>query len=151
MNKRIKGCLVFLGIVVSITLMLIGWVYYRMVTSNERQNQDDENCENIAFITDNPLIVIENVTVSYNAEINLILLDKNDTIEKKVVRNMANNKIEFNIPFKKFKKTNRILILTKNKNYIVSQMGYFNDGHWGMFGYLGGNCDFFYNSELAKE
>ncbi len=150
-NKYVKGCLFFLGIAVIIILMLVGWIYYGMVTSNERQNQDDKDCENIVFITDNPLIVIENATASYNADINLILMDKNDTIEKKVIRNMAYNKIEFNIPFKKFKKTDKILIVTKNKNYIISQMGYFNDGHWGMFGYLGGKCEFFYNSELAKK
>lgn len=122
-----------------------------MITSNERQNQDDEDCKNMAFITDNPLIIIEDVTASYNMDIDLILLNKNDTVEKRVIHNRANNKIEFNIPFKKFKKTNKILIVTKSKNYIVSQMGYFNDGHWGMFGYLGGKCEFFYNSELIKK
>ncbi len=153
MKNHIKGCLVFLGIIIIIIGAVIGWFYYGMVTSSERQNEDDENCKNIEFITDNPSIVIENIKESYNTDINLFLIDDNDTIEKKVIRNNAYNRIEFNIPFNNFKKRNKILIITNNGNYLITEMEYFNDGHWGMFGYLGngGNCEFSYNCELIKK
>ena len=71
--------------------------------------------------------------------------------KKEELKNNSHKRIEFKIPFNNFNKTNEILILIKNRNYKVSEMGYYNEGRWGMFGYLGGNCEFLYNCELINE
>jgi hypothetical protein len=150
-KKQLNGCLVFLGIFIILIGAIIGWFYYCMVTSNERQNEDNKNCKSIEFITDNPLIIIKDDKDVFNTDIKLYLINKNDTIEKKVLKNNSHKRIEFKIPFNNFNKTNEILILIKNRNYKVSEMGYYNEGRWGMFGYLGGNCEFLYNCELINE
>ena len=130
---------------------IIGWIYYGMVTSGERQNEDNENCKSLEFITDNPLIIIKDIKETFNTDIKLYLINKNDTIEKTVLKNNSQNRIEFKIPFNNFKRTNEILVQFKNKNYKVSQMEYNNVGSWGMFGYLGKKCQFSYNCELIKK
>ncbi|WP_288985026.1 hypothetical protein [uncultured Flavobacterium sp.] len=151
MKKQLNGCLVFLGIFIILIGAIISWFYYGMVTSNERQHEDNKNCKSIEFITDNPLIIINDDKDVFNTDIKLYLINKNDTIEKKVLKNNSHKRIEFKIPFNNFNKTNEILILIKNRNYKVSEMGYNNEGRWGMFGYLGGKCEFSYNCELINE
>ena len=94
-KKQLNGCLVFLGIFIILIGAIIGWFYYCMVTSNERQNEDNKNCKSIEFITDNPLIIINDDKDVFNKDIKLYLINKNDTIEKKVLKNnIMKNKLK---------------------------------------------------------
>lgn len=149
---KIKGCLIFLLGIITIFLLIYAWFYYNMITSTERKIEDDEYCKNMEFVTDNPLIRIDNYNEKHNAELRIVLVDKNDTIEKKTIKNDGYENIMFNIPFDKFKKTNQILIYSKKSILLIYKMEYFNDGKFGAMGYNGnGDCKFSYSAKLLQK
>lgn len=149
---KIKGCLTFIFGIFAIILLIFGWFYYGMITSRERSTEDDENCKNMKFVTDNPLIRIDDFYEKHNAELRIILVDKNDTIENRIIKNEGYDNIMFNIPFDKFKIKNQILIYSKNSILLVYKMEYYNDGKWGAMGYNGnGDCEFSYSTKLLKK
>ena len=149
---KIKGCLIFLFVIISIILLVCGLFYYGLITSTERNIEDDENCKNMKFVTDNPLIRIDDFNEKHDAELRIILVDNNDTIENKIVNNDGYENIMFNIPFNKFKKTSQIIIYSKKSVIRVYDMEYYNNGKWGAMGYSGnGDCEFTYSIKLLKK
>lgn len=149
---KIKGCLIFLFVIIAIILLICGWFYYGMITSRERNIEDDENCKNIKFVTDNPLIRIDGFNEKHGAELRIFLVDKNDTIENTIIKNDGYENIMFNIPFNKFKKTSQILIYSKKSVIMVYEMEYYNNGKWSGMGYNGnGDCEFTYSTKLLKK
>lgn len=164
MNKKTKGCLMILIIFVAIVTIIICFIYYNLITSKERENNDIIQCEKTQFISESPLIILEKNSEDVIHHI-IVSLQRNYTIIKHIVvkKNIQNetNYFSFNIPFKKFKKTDVIIIDTEHGKYKISNFNYSLKSRWLMFGYNGGECsldyyklkinDQYYNGDLLRE
>lgn len=148
MNRKLKGCLIFLTIIILAVVIIIGGIYYNLITSKEREINDRMQCEKTDFITEKPLIIIEKKSDSIIDQIN-VSIQRNNIIIKNVLlkQNIGNRKnyFSFNIPFKKFKNTDVIIIETKYGKYKISGFNNSLKSHWVMFGYNGGECSLDYS------
>ncbi len=148
MNKFLKGCLIIVGVLIVIILIFCGIFYYQISTSRQRNEADDIECANTEYIIDDPIIEI---TATKNVgQIKLILIQDSKSIDSADVVNKSTDAISFNIPFKKVRLSDKIVVKTENNKYVIKNMNYFNDAKWGMFGYLGKDCEFSYNLEEIK-
>jgi hypothetical protein len=150
MRQKIKSYFTVFSIFFLIIVLIIGWFYYRMNTSQERQNNDINECENTTFITEKPSFCLKKESIGKIPELNIYLLRNNKKIKDTIVVNNIQNTNQyfiFNIPFDEFLKTDIVIVKAKNITYKISGFGYSADGgHWGMFGYLGdNNCYFDYD------
>lgn len=149
-KKKLKGCFIILAICFLIMLLIVGWFYYQMATSRERQESDIEKCLNIKFITEQPSFSLEKESDEIIDEVNIQLKRNGQIIRDTVLKSAIENKnrsFTFKIPFSKFLKTDTVVVKARNKIYTISGFTYATTGgHWGMFGYLGNSeCYFDYN------
>lgn len=150
MKKSLKGCLLFLIII----LIIIGWFYYGMITSKDRENAAILKCEKTEFISERPLIILEKNSNRVIDSIHVYLERNSKIIKDTLLKENIVSKTKyfsFNIPFKKFKKTDIIIVETKNEKYKISGFSYSLKGRWVMFGYSGGDCSLDYHGLKINE
>ena len=151
MNKYLQGCLYVLGAISLIILVVCGIVYYHISTSRQRNERDDTDCANTQKITDNPVVVINDSLHTKNVDqISIILIQNAKKIDSAVLANTSDQEIVLNIPFEKINLSDKILIKTETQTFIVENLRYYNDAKWGMFGYLGKNCQLQYDWRISK-
>ena len=151
MNKYLKGCLIVSGIVIILSLIFVGIIYYQTSTSRARNNADDLECSNNKYIADHTLIIISDSLAAKNVNNIKVYLVKNaQKIDSAEFVNNFEDRIEFTLPFKKAPLSSNILIKTERHEFLITNMKYFNDAKWGMFGYLGKNCQFDYTYKKLK-
>lgn len=145
MNKFWKGCLITFGVLFLIIGGFAGFIYYQMSHSRENNERDNIECAEKKIITDQPEIIISDSLFAINVTyVKLFVIQNNSAIDSATVKNLAADRIEINLPFKKIDTKNKIEVRTDKKIFVIDSMQYFNDAHWGMFGYLGENCQLQY-------
>lgn len=145
MNKYLKGCITILLVIIIFIILICGYFYYNISTSRERNETDDFKCSNTQYIIDNPEIQITDSTATHNIQkITIILLQDSKELDSINIDNHSKDKIAFKFPFKRALITSKIIVKTKQNQFLIENMTYFNDGKWGMFGYLGKDCQFSY-------
>ncbi len=148
-NKFIKGCLLFIGILILIVSILIVLFFIR--ANNNRKQAKIDN-KKYAITCNNTHLIVGEIDVKFSE----FKISEIDTLYFKIIRN--NKKVRdtlltkksynyisenetytaLSIPFKKFYKTDTIVITTKqNLKYYISDFSYYAYLHYGMFGYLG--------------
>ncbi|MBD8084251.1 hypothetical protein [Chryseobacterium caseinilyticum] len=66
------------------------------------------------------------------------------------IANNSEDRIQFNFPFEKVPLSSNIRIKTENHEFLLLNMKYYNNEKWGMFGYLGKDCQFLYEYKILK-
>lgn len=146
MNKYLKGCLIILGILILIILIFCGIIYYQTSTSRQRNSADDIECANTNYIiTDHVFELSDGISTKNVSKVKLVLIQDVKTMDSADVINNSSDHITFSLPFKKVKLSDRIIIKTQKNKYVIEKMEYFNDAKWGMFGYLGIDCQLSYS------
>jgi len=146
MNKYLKGCLIILGVLILIILIVCGIIYYQISTSRQRNRADDIECANTKYIVaDHVFELSDSISTRNVSEVTLILIEDAKTVDSVNIINNSSELITFSIPFKKVKLSDKIIIETEKNRYVIENMSYFNDAKWGMFGYLGMDCQLSYS------
>lgn len=157
MNKYLKGCLIFIGVIVLIILILIGLFMWSSHTKIKNAEIDgikySKECDSVKLITEQPEISFVNFK---KKEINILkfqILRSGKFIQDTVLingfikRTYASDDKSVNIPYKSFLKTDTIVVTINNKlHYYISGYHHYAYLHYGMFGYLGSH-DCRFNSE----
>lgn len=151
MNKYLKGCLITLGIISLAIILIIIYIYYNISTSTERNEVDNIKCSNTQYILDSPTIQITDGIATQNIQkIKIILIQDSIKIDSVSIKNHLSDKIEFNFPFKNTNISCKIILNTERNQFLIENMNYFNDGKWGMLGYLGKDCQFRYDYKRIR-
>ncbi|MCD0469138.1 hypothetical protein [Flavobacterium sp. JAS] len=154
MNKYIKGCLVLIGIIITVIAIIIGLFFW---SSNSRRKQAEidgvafsKECDSVKVITEQPEIQFARFKKN---EINILkfqILRDGNFIQDTLIKNGFNkeaNSSEYKsitIPYKEFLKTDTIVVTTQNKlHYYISGYHHYAYLHYGMAGYVGSHdCRF---------
>jgi hypothetical protein len=154
MNKYLKGCLIFIGIIVLIILLLIGFFLGSSHTKIKNSEIDgikySKECDSVDSVTEQPEISFVHFK---KKEINILkfqILRDGKFIQDTVIKNgfikrtYDSEDKSINIPYKTFLKTDTIVVTTNNKlQYYISGYRHYAYLHYGMFGYLGSHdCRF---------
>lgn len=151
MNKYLKGCLLILGILILAASTVAGFFYYQMSTSRERSEADHLECASIQYIMNNTKIEIsDSLMAKDSGNIKLYLTKDSVKIDSAEISNQHKDRIEFTLPFEKAPISSTILIKTAGHEFLIENMKYFNNEKWGMFGYLGKDCQFSYDYKKLK-
>jgi hypothetical protein len=151
MNKYLRGCLIALSVLILIIGLIVGWFWWSMETSHERAEEDSikysKECDSITTITEKPAIMLGQFQKSEVTELKFYLIQNNRIIKDTILKYGVlepDNYLSTNIPFENFKKSDSIIVETKNNIYfIISGFHHYAYLHYGMFGYLGSHdCRF---------
>lgn len=163
MNKYIKGCLVLIGIIITVVAIIVGLFFW---SSNSRRKQAEidgikfsKECDSVKFITEQPEIQFAKFKKN---EINILrfqIIREGKFIQDTLIKNGFNKKTSsseykfINIPYKTFLKTDTIVVITQNKlHYYISGYHHYAYLHYGMNGYGGGHdCRFSDNPTINNE
>lgn len=163
MNKYIKGCLVIIGIIITLIAIIIGLFFW---SSHSRRKQAEidgikfsKECDAAKFITEQPEIQFAKFKKN---EINILkfqILRKGKFIQDTLIKNGFNKETNSNeyrsiaIPYKEFLKTDTIVVTTQNKlHYYISGYHHYAYLHYGMNGYLGSHeCRFSDNPTINNQ
>ncbi|UPZ14281.1 hypothetical protein [Flavobacterium humidisoli] len=163
MNKKSKGCLIFFIMILLIIIIILSWIYYSVSTSHERESNERSECEKTVYISEHPFIVLEKKSKKIENKMSFLLIRNNEIINDTLLKNTSSNNTyySFNIPFKKIKKTDIVIVCIGDKKYKISGFSYSLKSRWVMFGYNGGECsldysqlkinDEMYNFNLLRE
>lgn len=150
MNKYIKGCLVFIGIVITLFAILIGLFFWSMSSKKEDAENDaitfSKECDSIDYISEQPEIDFIGFKKNEIDVIQFQILRNGKFIKDTLIKNNFKNKTEYKstIPYKTFLKTDTIVVTTQNKlKYYISGYHHYAYLHYGMTGYVGSHdCRF---------
>lgn len=163
MNKYIKGCLVLIGIIITVIAIIIGLFSW---SSNSRRKQAEidsikfsKECDSVKVITEQPEIQFAKFKKN---EINILkfqILRDGKFIHDTLIKNGFNKRAGYDeykfmtIPYKTFLKTDTIVVTTQNKlQYYISGYHHYAYLHYGMTGYVGSNdCRFSDNPTINNE
>lgn len=152
MNKYLKGCLIFLGIIVSLILIVVLWWNIASYQGHNRAEEDgvefSKICDTIQTITEQPGIGISNFHESEIKKLRFQIKRNDsivsDTLLKNPLSYISDDKRygSVKIPFPEFKKSDTIIITTVNNlKFYISDFRHYSNLHFGMFGYVeGGDC-----------
>jgi hypothetical protein len=124
-----------------------------MESKKERVENDgiefSKICDTIQFIAEKPSITFGKFHKTEIDELKFYIIRNNKVIKDTLLKNKitsADHYLWTNIPFENLKKTDTIIIETKNKRYFrISGFHHYAYLHYGMFGYLGSHdCRFAY-------
>ncbi|MBV7441483.1 hypothetical protein KRX57_08620 [Weeksellaceae bacterium TAE3-ERU29] len=150
-NKRLKGCLIIISIIIILIVLFFGWFWWSMKTSHGKAEKDrvkySKECDTITFITEKPSITIGKFHKTEIDELKFYIIRNNSIIQDTLIKYKITKTDDYlytNIPFGKFKKSDTIIVETKNKKYFtISNFHHYAYLHYGMFGYLGSHdCRF---------
>ncbi|OMQ13426.1 hypothetical protein [[Flexibacter] sp. ATCC 35103] len=154
MNKYIKGCLVLIGVIITIIAIIAGLFFW---SSNSRRKQAEidgikfsKECDLAKFITEQPEIQFANFKKNEINTLKFQILRKGKFIHDTLIKNGFDKKTNsseyksITIPYKEFLKTDTIVVITQNKlHYYISGYHHYAYLHYGMNGYLGSHeCRF---------
>ncbi|KFF05857.1 hypothetical protein [Flavobacterium reichenbachii] len=154
MNKYLKGCLVFIGIIILIILLLIGLFLWSSHTKIKNAEIDgikySKECDSVNLVTEQPEISFVYFKRKEIAILKFQILRDGKLIQDTVIKNgfikrtYDSEDKSINIPYKIFFKTDTIVVTTNNKlQYYISGYHHYAYLHYGMFGYLGSHdCRF---------
>lgn len=151
MNKYLKGCLIALSICILFIGLIMGWFWWSMETSHKRAEEDgikySKECDTITTITEKPSITLGQFRKNEIDQLKFYLIRNNKIIKDTLIKyevSEPDNYLSTNIPFENFKKSDSIIVETKNNIYfIISGFHHYAYLHYGMFGYLGNHdCRF---------
>jgi hypothetical protein len=163
MNKYIKGCLVIIGVFITLVAIIIGWFFW---SSDHRRKQAEidsiefsKECDTVKLITEQPEIQFAKFKKN---EINILkfqILRQGKFIQDTLIKNGFNKRTSYDeyksitIPYKAFLKTDTIVVTTQNKlHYYISGYHHYAYLHYGMTGYVGSNdCRFSDNATINNE
>ena len=163
MNKYIKGCLVIIGVFITLVAIIIGWFFW---SSDHRRKQAEidsiefsKECDTVKLITEQPEIQFAKFKKN---EINILkfqILRQGKFIQDTLIKNGFNKRTSYDeyrsitIPYKAFLKTDTIVVTTQNKlHYYISGYHHYAYLHYGMTGYVGSNdCRFSDNPTINNE
>jgi len=163
MNKYIKGCLVLIGIIVTIAAILAGLFFW---SSNSRRKQAEidgiafcKECDSVKFITEKPEIEFAKFKKNEIDILKFQIIRDGKLIRDTLIKNGFNKKNSpdeyksIAIPYKTFLKTDTIVVTTQNKlHYYISGYRHYAYLHYGMTGYLGSHdCRFSDNPTINNE
>ena len=120
MTKNAKGCLIFIGIVITIIVFIFGRLIYNIGTSRERADADIAEQQDICqkkLEVPNSILTFEKFKKSEIDNIKIFLIRNNKIIKSVDAKNIyfdENKNVSLSIPFE-FLKTD-ILVLKTNKN-----------------------------------
>lgn len=153
MNKYIKGCLVLIGIIITIIAIMIGLF---MWSSHARKKQAEidgiefsTECDSVKLITEQPEIQFAKFKKNEISILKFQILRNGKFIQDTLIKNgfkktSADEYKSINLPYKTFLKTDTIVVTTQNKlHYYISGYHHYAYLHYGMTGYLGSHdCRF---------
>lgn len=151
MNKYLRGCLFALAVLILIIGLIVGWFWWSMETSHERAEEDgikySKECDSITTITEKPAIILGQFRKNEIDQLKFYLIRNNTIIKDTILKyevSEPDNYLSTNIPFENFKKSDSIIVETKNNIYFtISGFHHYAYLHYGMFGYLGSHdCRF---------
>jgi len=151
MNKYLRGCLIALSIFILITGLIVGWFWWSVENNHVRAEEDgirfSKECDAINIITEKPNIMLGQFRKNEITELKFHLIRNNILIKDSTVQYTItdpDNYLSTNIPFDNFKKSDSIIVETKNKIYFtISGFHHYAYLHYGMFGYVGSHdCRF---------
>ena len=145
MNKTQKGCLkIFILFIIVFTSLIIWLIWYQH--QKEKQAKIDsikqyKICNNSELIAEQHKINFYSFNTAEIEKINFYLIRKNKIIKDTTIEP---NSIDFDFPFRGFKKTDTIVVKTKSNLFFrIFGFHYEPNLHYGMFGYLGhSDCRF---------
>lgn len=149
--KLLKGCFIFIGILVLIFGILIGLFIWG---ANNRRKQakidikeHSVTCNEIQTINATLQISLNQFKIHEIDTLNFKLVRDNTILKDTIItipdfefitRDGSNSTAYTDIPFKSFLKSDTIILTTKNKlKYYISGFTHYAYLHYGMFGYLG--------------
>ncbi|RZL29971.1 MAG: hypothetical protein EOO96_19095 [Pedobacter sp.] len=159
MKRYFKGCLIVIGVLLLVLAVFVGLFWWSMENNKANAESDAEElskaCDTVKYITENPyLTFIKFVPKELKTLRFQILRDgkiSNDTLVKTSFN--KNSDLRINFPYKKFLKTDTIILTTQNQlKYYVSGYGHYAYLHYGMFGYVGSSdCRFSENCIINNQ
>lgn len=163
MNKYIKGCLVLIGIIITVVAIVVGLFFW---SSNSRRKQAEidgiefsKECDSVKFITEQPEIQFAKFKKNEISILKFQILREGKFILDTLIKNEFNKKTSadeyksITIPYKTFLKTDTIVVTTQNKlHYYISGYHHYAYLHYGMTGYVGSHdCRFYDNPSINNE
>ncbi|SUJ30892.1 Uncharacterised protein [Sphingobacterium spiritivorum] len=153
MNKYLKGCLIVFAVLLSIGLLIIGWIWWTLENRHKDAERDGIEisliCDTVKMVTEQPTLGFIKFEVSDLETLKFQILRDGKFIEEKIIRTDFTKKNDdiiwkVSIPYKQFFKTDTIVLTTANKLiYYISDYHHYAYLQYGMFGYLGSHdCRF---------
>lgn len=153
MNKYLKGCLIFLGVIAISVLILIALFYWSIENSKKQAKEDlltgTEKCDSAKTFTDKPMLSLSNFEESEIDRLKFYIIRNNKVISDTTIQVNIDRTIDYTyttIPFDEFLKSDTIIVETKGKPklyYCISGFHHKVYLHYGMFGYVGSyDCRF---------
>ncbi len=153
MNKYLKGCLIFLSVIILMMTGIIAW-YYSWKARNQKQAQTDllkfsKNCDTIRLITEKPSVELQNFNRREVNQLKFYLIRHGKIIKDSTLRYQGapdDIYLYVQLPFDKFLKTDSIIVETKSSSkrfFSISGFHHYAYLYYGMMGYLGSyDCRF---------
>ncbi|MCW3168854.1 hypothetical protein OMO38_10010 [Chryseobacterium sp. 09-1422] len=151
MNKYLKGCLIASAVLILIIGLIAGWFWWSMETSHKSAGEDgikySKEFDSITTITEKPAIMLGQFRKDEIDQLKFYLIRNNEVITDTTVHYTITEPDKYlntNIPFENFKKSDSIIVETKNKIYFtISGFHHYAYLHYSMFGYVGNHdCRF---------
>lgn len=159
MNKYLKGCLIFLGVIILLVSLFIGWFLLSMQNRTKRAEKDSitysKVCDTTSVITEKPPISLGNFEKSEIEQLKFYIIRNKKIIEDTLILYEITDSEHYlytEIPFPEFQKTDAIVVETKSKKYFnISGFHHYAYLHYGMFGYVGSHdCRFADDSYIVN-
>ncbi len=152
-NKYLKGCLIFLGILLLLCAIIVGWFWWTMENNHKSAEEESvkysEICDTIKVITEKPSIMLGEFHKSEIDMLKFYIVRNSQIIKDTTVYyeiTSVDHYLSTEIPFNEFQKTDMIIVETKQNSkrfYNITGFRHYAYLHYGMFGYLGSyDCRF---------
>ena len=161
MNKYVKGFLFFFGAIFLPIAFFTGWFTWSLGDKKDRAEEDTVKystiCDTITIITEKPSIALGEFNKFEIDQLKFYLIRNNKVIQDTLVLyeiTNADNYLWTEIPFTKFRKSDTIIVETKDnakRYYRISGFRYYGYLHYGMFGSVGSHdCRFDNNNYIVN-
>lgn len=140
MKKNIK----IFGFISIIGLILFCWFYYNLKNSQDRNEEDNVECMNLNNVPKDYILSFhdEKYENASNLRIEIMLFRKDVLIHKVTTKNLGSKSlVKFKNPFEDLILTDYLVLNILNSKYKLYNLEFINNGKWGAFGYLGGECE----------
>ena len=162
LNKYLKGCLIFLGIMMLLIALIVGWFWWSMENKHKSAEEDflkySKICDTTKVITEKPMIMLGKFHKSEIDMLKFYIIRNNKILKDTTVHytiTSVDHYLSAEIPFNEFLKTDTIIVQTKENSkryYNISGFRHYAYLHYGMFGYLGSyDCRFYENYVVNGE
>lgn len=160
-NKYVKGCLVFLGVMVLLVALFIGWLWWSMENNKKRAREDGPKysniCDTISIITEKPAVALVHFSNAEIDQLKFYIVRNNKIVKDTIVHykiKPGENYLYTAFPFDTFLKTDTVIVETKKNSrrfFHITGFHHYAYLHYGMFGYLGSHdCRFDDNNYLVN-